>query len=253
LAYVILGLTTTLARSGTEAGRMILQGGYDGLLLDFPQELEGTVDSLRSGAPLEAAEEAVDQLLGGYSKSWLYRNRPVLESLRDMPEAEVVCTGRLEEEGRMMEDRMSLALLEYRTMVGRVVVSRWREALRKASRNLHESVVAQGRRILKAIREGGRWLCIAGVYARRLEQTLRSHGHPSAAVLLGRPYLGTPLEALSAELAEGDPSDERVRYLVELHLDFLRNYVMVSPALDEAYDSWLENGEWAKLYHYGSR
>lgn len=253
MAYVVLGLTTLLARSGEEAGRRISEGGYDGLLLDFPQELEGRVDGLRSGGPLEAAEEAVRDLLGGYSESWLYRNGPVLDSLRHMPEADVVCTGRLEQESKIMDDRMSVALLEYRTMAGRVVVSRWREIVARASHTLQEAVAAQGESVLGAMTAGGRWLCIAGVHARRLEQMLNSRGHSCAAILLGRPYLGTPLEALSVELVEAKPSDERVRYLVELHLDFIRDYVMVSPDLDAAYDRWLENGEWAKLYHHVSR
>jgi len=253
LAYVILGLTTLLARSGAEAGRMISEGGYDGLLLDLPEELAGAVEALRGGAPLESAEEAVGEMLGAYSESWLYRNRPVLDSLRYLAEASVVCTGSLELESTIMDDRMSIALLEYRTMAGRVVVRQWRETLARASLNLQDAVTAQAGRVLSTVHAGGRWLCIAGVHARRLEEMLRSEGHSCGAILLGRPYLGTPLEALSAELVEGSPPDERVGYLVELHLAFVRDYVMVSPDLDDAYDRWLENGEWAKLYHQGER
>ena len=253
MAYIILGLTTMLWRSGEEAGRMISQRGYNGLLLDFPEELAGAVRALRGGAPLASAEEAVDEMFGSYSEGWLYKNRPLLDSLRYLGEANVVCTGSVQLESAIMDDRMSVALLEYRTMAGRVAVSRWRETLTRASHNLQEAVAAQAERVLCGLKERGRWLCVAGVYARSLEQMLCSEGHSCRSILLGRPYLGTPLEALSAELVEGSPADERVRYLVELHLAFVRDYVMVSPDLDEAYDRWLENGEWARLYHHGSR
>jgi len=248
---VTLGFTTILARSGAEAAERISKGGFDGILLDFPRDLEEVVELVKEGGSPRLVEASLRKRLGGFVESWLYKNRFLLRALGHLPTPgpEVVLTGDREREREVMKDRLSLSLLEYRAMAGHVPPSRWREELTRASRNLADAMRKQTERILDAIKEGGRWLSISGVHARGVENVIRSEGHRCRALLLGKPYLGTPLEALSAELAEGKPDDQRVQYLVERHLEFVRDYVMVSRNLDDAYDKWLKDRRWAKLYH----
>ncbi len=251
MASVLLALTTILARSGNEAGSRIVGGGYDGLCLDFPEDFQEVVDLLREGLGMDSVEEIIRGLLGGFTDSWLYRNRPILESLRLMPKTDVstICIGGTDLERKILADRMSISLLEYRTMAGRISASRWREQIRICSQNVGEAVQRQGKKMLEELESGERWLAVVGLHGRGLESALRSAGHSCESFLLGRPYLGTPLEALSAELAEGAPTDERMEYLVCRHIEFVRDYIMISSDIDEAYDRWLADGAWARLYH----
>ncbi len=246
---------TILARSGAEAARMIGEGSYDGILMDVPQEMQHIVDRARSGFDPAWTEEAVGQLLGTLSGSWLYRNGPLLEclSLVDGPLTPVICVGDMQGEMMTLEDKMSISLLEYRSLSTRISIPEWRSSIAQSCSNTGKAIRRLADRVLSILRAGGKWLCLAGVQARMLDQMLTWEGHNCETILLGRPYLGTPLEALGAELSEGNPTDDRVAYLVRLHLEFIRDYVMVSESVDEAYDRWLREGQWAKLYHQGLR
>ena len=229
---------------------MLERGGFDGLLLDFPREFQALIDALTEGVSLVDVEGKIDDELGQLSEGWLYRNRGILESIsRSLVAPGPACIGELEVEKRILEGKMTISLLEYRGMAGHIDVHSWRELLGRIADGSTRSVERQMDRALALMGGGGRWLWISDIHARRAAPVLRGEGHSCHLVLLGRPYLGTPLEALRAELAERSPTDSRVLYLVERHVEFLRDYVLVSSNLDEAYDGWLAAEEWLKLYH----
>ncbi len=230
---------------------MIRQGGFEGLILDLPCEFQPLINELIEGRQLSGVEDEIRDALGGLSEGWLYRNRGILESISQLPfpVPRLVCISDLGEERQILEDKMAISLLEYRGMAGGVDATSWRELLDPIGESLRRSIEKQLPRILGEIRQGGHWLWVSGVHARGAAPALAREGHSCRVVLLGKPYFGTPLEALQAELAEGNPTDERVLYLVNCHIGFLRDYVMPSSDLDEAYDRWLADEEWARLYH----
>jgi hypothetical protein len=252
VASICLALKTILARSGEEAGAMLEKGGFHGLLLDMPREFQALVDALPEGVSTGEIERKIGDELGTLSEGWLYRNRGILESISLSSERspKPVCIGELELERHMLEGRMTTSLLEFRGMAGHLDASSWRELIGRIVDGSKRSVERQTARALSLIGEG-HWLWVSDIHARQAAPALRREGHSCQIVLLGRPYLGTPLEALQAELAEGNPPDDRVLYLVQRHLEFLRDHVMVASNLDEAYDGWLASGEWARLYHLG--
>ena len=234
---------------------MMRHGVFDGLILGLPREFQPLIDGLREGRQLGGVEEEIRDELGGLSEGWLYRNRSILEAISELasPIPRLVCTGDLGEEKQILEDKMTISLLEYRGMAGGTDAARWRELLGPMGRSLKRSVEKQLPLVLTEIRGGGHWLWVSGIHTREAASSLVRDGHSCRVVLLGKPYVGTPLEALQAEFAEGNPTDERVLYLVERHIEFLRDYVIPSLDLDEAYDRWLADEKWAGLYHLHDR
>ncbi len=248
MAKVILGLTTILARSGREAAVRIEQGGYDVLLLDFPATMQHTMDMIRSGAPAELGVEVVRGLFGALSESWLYKHRFILEALSRLPQgARMVCIGDEKEEKLLMDERVSISLLEYRSLAGHIDSDRWRRELRRLTMKEAEVADKYTQRVFRELDGAANCLLIFGSWAKKTGDELRRRGHLCETVVFGQPYLGTPLQVLMDEIARGDIPDERIRLLVGLHLDFLSRYVTASKNVDEAYDRWVSEGQWVKL------
>ena len=248
MANVILGVTNILARSGSEAAIRMEQGGYQLLLLDFPAQMQSAVDLIRSGSPPELGAEVARGLFGALTESWLYRNRYIIDALpRVPPEARVVCIGDEADERQLIDQKVSISLLEYRSLAGRIDPSRWRRELERVVMSESEVARRYSARLLRELEGQQNCLCVLGPWGRKLEEDVERRGHACQVVVFGQPYLGTPLEVLMSEIASGDVSDERIHFLVELHLDFFRRYLTVSRNVDEAYDRWLSEGQWVKL------
>ena len=199
----------------------------DQVFLPLPVSVEGELTAgIMSGTPFS-------EFLGGYGEvfaKYFYFLEPVYDAILSMwtgkPGVEVLCylPGTPED---AVSPSVEAGLLVAETVVtGRVDVDAWLSLLSKVGEPRDEADL-----ILSRLRGGA--FIVATRAGTRIARILSGKGVLLDLVELG-PYIPTPLE----RLLEGPIDPERVERLVLEHAEYVRNYVLTSRDLDEAYMKW---------------
>lgn len=218
---------------------------YDTLFLNLPENLEPLVrDLAQLRLPYKAFVGEVRQrtLVPWPINGWRYTAEPLLKSLADLksrkPELEICCYRDAYYDRLSANTASEVARLTLRASIKRGIniedwknilieeVNHRREALDREVDSIHE----------KTSRECN---CVSGLDGENLERRLREKGQSVKLTNIEKFYHPTPLEILEERLAKGDILDEEAEELVKDHLEYVKNYILLSKNRDQAYYQWV--------------
>jgi len=90
------------------------------------------------------------------------------------------------------------------------------------------------------------WLMVSDFKGRHLSLELKKYGIRKIKLIYVTPYVFTPLERLVREYLYGLLSKKLAKELIQAHINFLWNYVLVSDDVNEAYLAWLKENFYEK-------
>jgi len=239
---------------------MLLESSeFDVLHLNLQRDLEAIVEELVEGAPYESFLDRLLELklISEPIRSWEYGVKPILIVVRDLkrtrPDLKVWCyrqpvfahlSACIAEEIARMILRSSLTQ--------KIDLKRWRnllidlvEASECALRDEADYITSRSNHAASSI-------CISDFHSRNLMQRLRKSGLDVDLEYVFLPYFFTPLEILVREFARKhfgglELSANRISDLVKWHAEYVREYVVTSEDIDEAYFRWIrDNVEWLR-------
>lgn len=260
--FEIWFLPNNLRISSEKAANLLRVSDCDVLYLNIPRELNWLVDDLAYGAPYEQFIEEVKRLniIREPIAKWEYKLKPILLEIRGVklrrPGLEIICYRKNDLENLSTEIAEEIATLILRTSIsGRANVREWRNIISRIVNDVASLADNECNYILRTWMEsycGRKTICLVDYPARRLLRRARELGIKAALRCIFTPYIFTPLEVLIREFIIASKrgvniDDEKIEKLVKMHVDFIRNYILLSDCYDEAYFKWLKDGHY-KLY-----
>lgn len=226
---------------------------YDALFLNFSRDLEEGVNALAEGASYNYVLERFQELklipepLG----AWEYWAEPILRSLRGVqsrePDLKIYCYR--DPSLSLLSTRLAekTALLIFRwCSTDKIDLKEWRGLLASWLDLETKSLNKEADFLVKEVEGGESSVCIAGFNGKHIKAHLEEAGHRVNLKYLYVPYHFTPLEVLvremQREVSKGSTvSSERMRWLIEQHARFMRDYVTVGENYDKAYRDWTQD------------
>lgn len=256
-------LPNNLRAASEKAASLLKSIDYDVLYLNVPRELSWLVNELALGAPYENFIDEVERLniLRESIVSWEYRFKPIFLAIRGLksrrPGSEIMCyrSSVLENQSIRVAEEVAAMILRV-NIAGKVDVEEWRCILSEITSRISRFVNDESNYVLETwmrIHRKRRAICILDYPARGIVNRARQLGIRAVLRYVYTPYYFTPLELLIREFTIASErklniSDERIRKLVKMHADFIRNYVLTSTDYDEAYFKWLMDGHYKQYY-----
>mgnify|MGYP000313990961 CR=1 FL=1 len=253
----ILVLPHNLRIASERAAAFLRSFDFDVLYLNIPRELGILIEDLALGAPYEEFINRVSEsgILRELLVSWEYRIKPILLAVRGLkirkPHLEIICYRNRKLESLSVEKSEEIAALTLRVSItGRIDVEEWKSVVYRMLcetamlTNEEDSYIYEN-----WIRHSGkRAILLMDYLPKRLLNEFKKNGVKTILRYAFTPYYFTPLEVLIRETAmaleeKGKSSidNERIEVLVRMHVEFIRDYILVSENYDEAYFKWLRD------------
>jgi hypothetical protein len=219
-------------------------GGYDVLLLSFPEEIGDMIGDLASEQI--SYDELIKQvrirkIIPEPEGSWEYAAKPILKVLpqlaRRFPNLTTLCYGSRKDEFNYMEVALKIAHLILRTtLTGKVEIRGWRETLKASLEVDREATVNEVERILRKV--GEKSICLSDIGGRRFKGALIRAGLEVKILYVEKPYYFTPLTILTRKMAFGPIEDQELEELIQSHIEYVRSYIYRFKNRDRAHYEW---------------
>lgn len=249
-------------RVASERAASLLRGAdFDILYLHVPRELGWLIEDLALGAPYGQFIEEVKRLnlLREPIASWEYKIKPLLLAIRGLklrrPGLKIICYRSCFLENLSTRDAEDIAALVLRVNItGRIDLKEWLDALHRMMDRMLKSIDYETDHILRTWFEWGRGrktICISDYSAKGLLRRIRESGIKASLRYIFTPYYFTPLEVLVREISRASERGatvnyERLKRLIFMHAEFVREYILTSGSYDEAYFRWLRDGRYGQ-------
>jgi len=246
VATIDLILSPNLRTSSMKATQLLQErgGGYEALLLNFPEEMEDAVVDL--AAEQVSYEELIDEvgrrnIIPEPKGSWEYAAKLILEALpllaRRFPNLTILCYGSRGDEFAYMEVAVRIARLILRTtLTEEVEIGRWRETLENSLEVDRNATKNEAGKILRKARENT--ICISDMGGRRFKGVLSRAGLEVKILYVEKTYHFTPLMILERKMAKGPVEDCELEELIRGHVEYVRSYIYRFRNRDRAHYEW---------------
>ncbi|RLI12545.1 hypothetical protein DRO35_02845 [Candidatus Bathyarchaeota archaeon] len=229
-----------LRKSSLKAAKILRSSNYRVIFLDFPSNLQSLISEyIASHLKLQDLLCKIEslRLIPEPVSSWLYLNNPLLEALKRLRKpAKVYCYGDVDYCHILAETSAKIARLTLRASItGRIDVKEWIRTLEERCRS--EILEAEADFIgYKAEDES---ICITGISGWKIAKYIRRYGYQVRVRCVERLYHFKPLETLMFLMDTGSLTRKTATNLIREHVEFIREYLLTSKDLDEAYYSWI--------------
>ncbi|RLI33587.1 hypothetical protein DRO53_05150 [Candidatus Bathyarchaeota archaeon] len=221
---------------------------YDALFLDFSREIEEYVKMLAEGLPYSYVIGEIRRqglIPESVANSWEYQAEPILRKLQHLkrlnPSLDIHCYGASSYEHLAAHIAVKIALLTLRSMTTRKVnPEAWRRLLEEEAKASRESLEDEADLLADRASKHPKNTCVYGVPYETFREKLAERRVQVRVIEVDPNYQPTPMEVLKREVALGTATDERIVQLVQAHVEYVRNYVLPSGSLDEAYERWVK-------------
>jgi hypothetical protein len=215
------------------------------ILLPFPKCMTIFLKELINGVPYKYFLKKIEEeKIFFSSNTFNYFYEDIIKVCRELkkinPDIELVCYKEDENEFFQIQSAIKISILTFRAVSrSKVCLDEWLLALIENLKKTEEYLRRELEFIEQKLKEYKKALCIAGFegeyYFKYLKNKL-----PVELRYFALPYHFTPLETLSTLLnLKKNLNFERMMKLVNLHIDYIRNYVTRCDNLDEAYEKWV--------------
>ncbi|MEM2767594.1 MAG: hypothetical protein QXQ47_04710 [Candidatus Bathyarchaeia archaeon] len=224
-----------------KATSLIMEADYDTVFVNFPHNLQSIVlsyaserISFRDFVNMVKSERLIPEPVN----MWLYLNQPILESLPLLQKrnARIFCYRDVDDFHLSMENASKIANLTLKVNVtGKVDVEEWIKTIRQAV-NL-SSVDLEAEFI--GCKAEGKSICVTDLFGWKLVKRIKEFGHRVSVRCVEKLYYMKPVETLEILLERGKLTPQDAEQLIREHAKFVRDYVLSTENIDEAYFSWL--------------
>jgi hypothetical protein len=225
------------------AERLQQNNGFDGLFLPFSKELREFLVQFGEGLPYEYLINQLrkSELISTPFNNWEYSAEPILRALPTIKKVhlglELYCYGDPFFSNNYPEILNEIVILSLKSsLTERVDAEEWRKVLQKEKEQKKQAIRRETEFIAIKASNHQESICLSGSHSREMASELREEGYEVIIEYL-QPYSLTPLGILRQE-SKKEISDTRIQELVLLHLKYVKEYVLRSHNLDEAYQRW---------------
>jgi hypothetical protein len=220
---------------------------FDAVFLPLTPRLEPFLRMFLEGVPYEELRYPMSRLVSGPSRRWEEEYLPIFKALREAfsrsPRISIYLYGGSELDARLAEVTSQMTSMLVRGLLSDEVDSEaWRAALEKYAcfwdKSLHEKCDLLE---MPAMRHNLSICIYEGLGAGKLAEALRGRGIRVRVLYFGTPHVKLPIDVLKSYFVylRGEIGDREIRELIRAQLRFLKEYVMRSKDLEEAYRKWV--------------
>jgi hypothetical protein len=229
-----------LQSSAKKAAETISNSSYNSIFLNFPRNLQPLISECALGhfTPQEVCERIVaERLIPEPVGTWFYLNMPLLEAIHGMGEdVKVHCYKDTDHYHMQIDTASKIANLTLRASVtGRVDAKEWIKVLEEGWIPGISKLEAE----YVAFKAHGKTICLTGISGWKIANHIRKLGYTAIVKCVEKTYHFKPLEILESLLEMGKLTDDMAENLIWQHVNFVRDYVLPSSNLDEAYQRWI--------------
>ncbi|MCS7114747.1 MAG: hypothetical protein RMJ15_09100 [Nitrososphaerota archaeon] len=241
MAEVCVLMVPSLRSSMAKAASLIVEADYDVVFINFPYNLQSIVLSYASEhLSLNDLVNVIksERLIPEPINTWLYLNQPILETLPTLQKrnAKIYCYRDVDNFHMSMENATKIANLTLKVNVtGKVDVEEWIKTvmppLNLSSTDLEAEFIG--------FKAEGKSVCITGIFGWKLAKRIKGFGHKVSVKCVEKRYYMRPVETFEILLERGKLTPQNAEQLIKEHAKFVRDYVLNTGDIDEAYFTWL--------------
>lgn len=217
----------------------------DGLFLQFPQESQDCIRQFSEGFTPEYLFYEVLKCLNSIIQPigpWADATEPLLKALPQIKEInqklEIYCYGDVFDQRVLSQFLEEIALLTLRGSISKNIdVEEWKQVFQKCQQSRQMTVHKEADFIIVNAGKHEESICVSSDEEYLVSQ-LAQEGYKTRLIPLDRSP-STPIETLANELGQGNiPTDERIKQLALLHIEYVNSFVVFSKNLTEARYRW---------------
>jgi len=239
-----------LRRSFMKVASRLQQAKYNAILIPIPRTLQTFIEEYVLGAPYELFVEKLkrSKLISEPLAPWTRIMQPLLRALREMkhkhPQLEIFCYGDEAYEEKSAQIAVKISMLTFNfASTGKVDLNAWRKVLESELVIEAEAFERETSLAIAMVKDYPHTACVSGVKGGPIFKRLRSAGHDAQLEYIDLPYYFTPLQILRNEIGLESRgrllTEDRMKELIREHVGYVRECILKSSDLDEAYLRWI--------------
>lgn len=230
-----------LRKSSLRAVDMIRSLDVERLLIPLPTAMQDLALEAREGEAYDSMmEKAIRRgILTEEYRSVFYDMEPIINYLKDLPKGvDVVCYKEDDMFKLKVNIATELAIMALKSFIkGRIEVNKWLKKVYEEAERESEALEIEAKRVAR-LSVGRESLCIAGFEGKDIKKVTKLY--VQTFLMYVEPYVFTPLETLRRIMAvKGMVDEEYAKELIQSHLRYIRECVLISEDLDQAYQKFL--------------
>jgi hypothetical protein len=239
-----------LRKSFTKAAGYIREKECNAILIPIPRTLQRFIEEYALGAPYGLFVEKVraSKLISEPLIPWMHITEPLLHALREMKHKrkrlEIFCYRDSTYEEKSVETAVKISTLTFNVAsTGKIDLDAWRDLLESELLVEAEAFERENSFTVDVVKDYSDTVFVSGVKGGPVFNQLRSAGYDAQLEYIDLPYYFTPLQILRNEIgleSRGKRlTEDRVEELIREHVEYVREYILKSSDLDDAYLRWI--------------
>jgi len=239
-----------LRKSFMKAASRLQQKKYNAILIPIPRTSQTFIEEYVLGAPYELFVKKLrrSKLISEPLAPWTRIIEPLLHALREMKhkhrQLDIFCYGDQAYEEKSVRTAVKISMLTFNlASTGKIDLNAWREVLESELLMQAEAFEMEASFAVDVAKDYPDTVCVSGVKGGPIFKRLRSAGHDAQLEYIDLPYYFTPLQILKNEIGLENRgrllTEDRMEELIREHVGYVREYILKSSDLDEAYLRWI--------------
>ena len=239
-----------LRKSFMKASSYLEQTKFNAILIPVPRTIQRFIEEYVLGAPYELFVEKLrsSKLISEPLAPWTRIIEPLLRALREMkhkPEQlDIFCYRDPTYEEKSAETAVKLSTLTFKVAsTGKIDLEPWRELLESELLVEAEAFERETSFTVDVVEDYSDTVFISGVKGGPILKRFRSAGYDAQLQYIDLPYYFSPLQILRNEVRLESRgrllTEDRMEELIREHVGYVREYILKSSDLDEAYLRWI--------------
>ena len=239
-----------LRKSYTKVASYLGETECNAILIPISRTIQRFIEEYVLGAPYGLFIEKLraSKLISEPLTPWMHITEPLLRALREMKHKrkrlEIVCYRDSTYEEKSAETAVKISTLTFNVAsTGRIDLEAWRELLESELLAEAEAFERETSFTVDVVEDYSDTVFISGVKGGPILKRLRSAGYDAQLEYIDLPYYFTPLQILRNEIGLESRgkllTEDRMEELIRGHVGYVREYILKSSDLDEAYLRWI--------------
>jgi len=239
-----------LRKSFMKAAIYFRETKFNAILIPVPRTLQRFIEEYVLGAPYELLVEKIrsSKLISEPLAPWTHIIEPLLCALREMKhkpkQFDIFCYRDPTYEEKSAETAVRISTLTFNAgSTGKIDLEAWRELLESELLVEAEALEREISFTVDVIEDYSDTVFVSGVGGGLVLKRLRTAGYDVQLEYIDLPYYFTPLQILRNEVGLESKgrllTEDRMEELIQEHVDYVREYILKSSDLDEAYLRWI--------------
>lgn len=239
-----------LRKSFTKAASYLGETKCNAILIPIPRTLQRLIEEYVLGAPYGLFVEKLraSKLISEPLAPWTHITEPLLRALREMKHKrkrlEIFCYRDSTYEEKSAETAVKISTLTLNVAsTGKIDIDAWRKLLESELLLEGEAFEREIGFTVDVVKDYSDTVFVSGVKGGPIFKQLRSAGYDAQLEYIDLPHHFTPLQILRNEIrleSRGKLlTEDRMEELIRGHVGYVREYILKSGDLDEAYLRWI--------------